>query len=316
MSLTVEVVEIVEEAIGIKSFRLARVDGMPLGPYEAGAHVDVVGPTNVTAQYSLCSPPHQGETYLVAVKLENSERGASAALHNEVRVGSQLRIGQPRTLLKVADVADRHVLLAAGIGITPMLSIAYHLHAQEAKFDLHYFARSNEEAAFVDLLRSSGFADSIHLHFGVDRETQLAALEEAVTGASDRTHVYTCGPEGFMARVTSVAGAVVSESNVHIEHFHGVVADTSADTEFEVELDDEVYVIPVDKTIAQVLEENGIEIDTSCREGVCGTCIMDVLSGSPDHRDACLTAAEKRENTSIAVCVSRALSPRISVDFQ
>lgn len=316
MLLTVEVVEIVEEAVGIKSFRLARVDGAPLGPYEAGAHVDVVGPTNVTAQYSLCSPPHQGETYLVAVKLENSERGASAALHHAVRVGSKLRISQPRTLLKVADGADRHVLLAAGIGITPMLSIAYHLQVRGAKFDLHYFARSNEEAAFMDLLRSNGFADSIHLYFGVDRDTQFIALQASVTGASDLTHVYACGPEGFMARLMSVAEAAVPESNIHIEHFRGVEDDASTNTEFEVELDGEVYAIPADRTIAQVLEANGIDIDTSCREGVCGTCIMDVLSGTPDHRDACLTASEKRENTSMAVCVSRALSPRISVDFQ
>lgn len=313
----VRVAEVLEETSNIKSFRLKRADGAPFDPYPAGAHIDVVGPTAVVRQYSLCSPPDELDEYLVAVKLEPESRGGSQALHEHVEVGQELEVSAPRNLMAVAEQADRHILVGAGIGITPMISIAYHLHRAGEDFELHYFARSADEAAFRDLLgERSGFGERVHFHFGLNREEQPAVLDRAFAGLGSDSHVYTCGPQGFMDRVLERASSIIGEENVHSEHFQASEpVDTAGDTPFEVELDDEVYEIPVGKSIVQVLGENGIEVDTTCQEGICGTCIMGVLKGEPDHRDQCMSSSEKKANDQIAACVSRANSPRLVLEL-
>lgn len=315
--LRVRVAEVLEETSNIKSFRLKRTDGAPFDPYPAGAHIDVVGPTAVVRQYSLCSPPDEPDEYVVAVKLEPESRGGSVALHDRVEVGHELEISAPRNLLEVAQDADRHVLVAAGIGVTPMISIAYHLHRAGEEFELHYFARSREEAAFCDLLSErSGFGERVHFHFGLRRHEQPGVLGRAFAGLGTASHVYTCGPQGFMERVKESAASVVPADNVHIEHFQaGEPVDTAGDMPFEVELDDEVYVVPVGQSIVQVLADNGVEVDTSCQEGICGTCIMGVLKGEPDHRDQCMSSSEKKANDQIAACVSRSNSPRLVLEL-
>lgn len=313
----VRVAEVLEETSNIKSFRLQRADGAPFDPYPAGAHIDVVGPTAVVRQYSLCSPPDDLDDYVVAVKLEPESRGGSQALHDHVEVGHELEISAPRNLLSVAGGADRHILVAAGIGVTPMISIAYHLHRRGEEFELHYFARSREEAAFCELLeKRSGFGERVHFHFGLQRDQQPAVLDGAFAGLSAAAHVYTCGPQGFMGRVRDSAASVIPEDNVHIEHFQaGEPADTDSDVPFEIELDDEVYEVPVGKSIVQVLADRGVEVDTSCQEGICGTCIMGVLKGEPDHRDQCMSSSEKKANDQIAACVSRSKSPRLVLEL-
>lgn len=313
----VRVAEVLEETSNIKSFRLTRTDGASFDPYAAGAHIDLVGPTAVMRQYSLVSPPYEADSYIVAVKREADSRGGSAALHDQIEVGDELEISAPRNLMEVAKDADRHVLVAAGIGVTPMISIAYHLHREGEQFELYYFARSREEAAFTDLLQErSGFGDHVHIHFGLSRDEQPAVLEQAFAPLTAGSHVYTCGPEGFMDRVRDIAGQKVSEDNVHIEHFQvGDLVDTDEDMTFEVELDSgEVFEVPPGRSIVDVLANNGIEVDTSCREGICGTCVMGVLEGVPDHRDHCLSTSEKKANDQMATCVSRAKSPRLVLE--
>lgn len=315
--LKVRVAEVLAETSNIKSFRLKRADGTPFDPYPAGAHIDIVGPTAVVRQYSLCSPPDELDDYVVAVKLEAASRGGSAALHAQVDVGQELEISAPRNLLSVAQDADRHVLVAAGIGVTPMISIAYYLHRAGKEFELHYFARSRAEAAFCDLLEdNSGFGDRVHFHFGVARDEQPNVLHGTFNDLTPASHVYTCGPQGFMERIRESALAVVPDDNIHIEHFQaGEPFDSAGDSEFEVEIDDEIYAVPVGQSIVQVLSDNGVEVDTSCQEGICGTCIMGVLSGVPDHRDQCMSNSEKKANDQIAACVSRAKSPRLVLEL-
>ncbi len=313
----VRVAEVLEETSMIKSFRLQRTDGAPFDPYPAGAHIDIVGPTDVVRQYSLCSPPDTSDDYLVAVKLEPESRGGSEALHRQVTVGHELDISAPRNLLNVVTDADSHVLVAAGIGVTPMISIAHHLHRAGKDFQLHYFARSREEAAFCDLLsEKSGFGHRVHFHFGLKREDQPSVLRAAFEDLTSSCHVYTCGPEGFMQRVQELAAAVLPEDNIHIEHFQaGTPVDAADDGPFEVELEGEVYEVPVGKSIVEVLAENDVEVDTTCQEGICGTCIMGVLKGEPDHRDQCMSASEKKANDQIAACVSRAKSARLVLEL-
>ncbi|MER5748865.1 PDR/VanB family oxidoreductase [Streptomyces sp. NPDC002088] len=316
MSLGVRVAEVTEVTPQIRTLRLIREDGAAFAPYEAGAHIDVTGPTGVLRQYSLCSPPDEPSSLLIAVKREPDSRGGSAALH-EVSAGDRVEIGEPRNLLSLAAGADRHILVAGGIGITPLLSMAYELHARSSDFELHYFARSREDAAFVDLLeRRAEFRDRVRLRFGVPRADQPALLAGVAQGLTPVSHVYTCGPQGFMDQVTSVFAAVVGAEHVHVEHFVATEVDTSGDRPFTVELDTgEVFEVPVGKSILAVLEENGLEVFKSCEEGICGSCVSGVLDGTPDHRDHCLSVADKASGTQIALCVSRALSEKLVVEL-
>ncbi|WP_308816477.1 PDR/VanB family oxidoreductase [Pseudonocardia alni] len=313
-TIPVRVADVVDEADGIRSLRLVRPDGLPFGPHRAGAHVDVVGPTGVLRQYSLCGPPDDAASLLIAVKRERSSRGGSAALH-EVAPGDELHIGAPRNLLGVDPDADRHVLVAGGIGVTPLLGMAHALHRAGADFTLHYFARSRSEAAFADLLET-GFAGRVRLHLGVPRSEHAAVLGPVAAGLGPGAAVYTCGPEGFMDGVRAVFAPVVGDDRVHVERFTAIEVDTTGDTAFTVALDTgEEFEVPADRSILEVLTDNGIEVFRSCEEGVCGSCVSGVVEGVPEHRDSCLSAADRAAGDQIALCVSRARTPRLVVEL-
>ncbi|TPQ21092.1 PDR/VanB family oxidoreductase [Streptomyces sporangiiformans] len=304
-----------DETDTIKVLRLVRSDGAALAPYPAGAHIDVTGPTGITRPYSLCGPPDDTGAYTIAVKREANSRGGSQALHDKTEPGTPLTVGAPRQLFGLARDAVEHRLVAAGIGITPLLAMAYELHGRGAEFRLHYVARSRAEAAFGGLLERSGFADRTVFHFGLGRAAAGEALAAALAGLPAGAHVYTCGPQSFMDRVTALAARSVPGEQIHSELFQ---ADEPSDAGevFDVELDTgEVYAVPSGKSIAEVLEENGVPLETSCREGICGTCVLRVVEGEPDHRDHCLTAKEKAAGDQIAACVSRAKSSRLVVEL-
>lgn len=308
--------EITAETGAVKCFRLRRSDGLPFAPYEAGAHVDVLGPSGITRQYSLCGPPDDGGAYVIAVKREECSRGGSSALHDQVVAGDELDVSEPRNLFRIEPGAARHVLVAAGIGITPLLSMAYQLRRTGAPFRLHYFASGREGAAFVPLLESAEFAADVEFHFGHGRDAQPGLLARALADASPATHVYTCGPKEFMQRVVEVATRSLPETHVHVEHFQPLEPAAEAGDAFDVELDTgEVFTVPPGRSIVDVLAEGGIEVDTSCREGICGTCVLPVLEGVPDHRDNCLTRKEKEAGDQIATCVSRARTARLVLEL-
>ena len=315
MSLLVRVAEVTSETPEIRTLRLVREDGANFTPYRAGAHIDVTGPTGVLRQYSLCSPPDDPSSLLIAVKREPDSRGGSSALH-DVAEGDHLKIGKPRSLLAIADDATEHVLIAGGIGVTPLLSIAYELWRRDAHFTLHYFARSREKMAFRQLLEERvEFAKRVKLYCGVPRSERTALLAEAAASLPQTAHAYTCGPAQFMEQVASIFTPVVGKDHVHMEHFAPEAFDTGGDSPFTVEVDDETYEVPPGKSILEVLEENGIEVFKSCQEGICGSCVSGVLSGIPDHRDHCLSPADRASNKEIALCVSRAKSDRLAIEL-
>lgn len=275
----------------------------------------MTGPTGTTRPYSLCGPPEDTGAYTIAVKREENSRGGSQALHDKVEVGTQLAVSAPRQLLGLAPEAGEHHLVAAGIGITPLLAMAYELDAHGAEFRLHYVARDRAEAAFADLIERGAFADRAVFHFGLGREATAEVLAADLAALPADAHVYTCGPQGFMDKVVAFATRTLPEDHVHRELFQAGELPTGGES-FEVELDTgEVYTVPPDKSIADVLEENGVPLETSCREGICGTCVLQVIEGEPDHRDHCLTAKEKAAGEQIAACVSRAKSPRLVVEL-
>jgi vanillate O-demethylase ferredoxin subunit len=315
--MKVRIERIVDEALDIRSFRLVRSDGQPLDSYEPGAHVDLTGPTGVTRQYSLCSPPQDRRAYLVAVKKEAQSRGGSLALHEQVEEGMELEMGAPRNLFRLDPTATEHVLFAAGIGVTPLLSMAYRLAESGQPYRLHYFARSPEYAAFSTLLAST-FAANVQFHYGVEPADMDAALTDSLSQAGSTAHVYTCGPAPFMNKVVEVAARSRCDDFIHLEHFQAdPAANTGPSGSFEVELASSGVVlhVPADSSLVDVLQAHGCDIDTECREGICGTCIVEVLDGVPEHRDNCLSNKEKAGNKQICACVSRALSARLVLDL-
>jgi vanillate O-demethylase ferredoxin subunit len=315
--MKVRIERIVDEALDIRSFRLVRSDGQPLDSYEPGAHVDLTGPTGVTRQYSLCSPPEDRRAYLVAVKKEAQSRGGSLALHEQVEEGMELEMGAPRNLFRLDPTATEHVLFAAGIGVTPLLSMAYRLAESGQPYRLHYFARSPEYAAFSTLLAST-FAANVQFHYGVEPTDMDAALTDSLSQAGSTAHVYTCGPAPFMNKVVEVAARSRCDDFIHLEHFQAdPAANAGPSGSFEVELASSGVVlhVPADSSLVDVLQAHGCDIDTECREGICGTCIVEVLDGVPEHRDNCLSNKEKAGNKQICACVSRALSARLVLDL-
>ncbi|MCS5480907.1 PDR/VanB family oxidoreductase [Corynebacterium sp. YIM 101645] len=309
----VTVTDIVYETPSIVSIYLALPDGTPIGHYVPGAHIDVEGPTAITRQYSLCGRPDGDDAYVVAVKREEASRGGSEALHT-LKVGDTLKISEPRNLIGIEEEASHHILIAGGIGITPMHSMARYMDVRGISFELHYFASSEEEAAFLPILREK-CPEKLHTHLGISREEQTAVLQEVVKNAPEGSHAYLCGPEGFMEKVTTILSTRFTDEEIHFENFHAAEIDESGNTAFVVELEGEEYDIPADRSIVEVLNENGAEIDTSCEEGICGTCIMSVLQGTPEHRDNVLTKGEREANETMAVCVSRTRDPKLVLDY-
>ncbi|WP_175876921.1 PDR/VanB family oxidoreductase [Burkholderia sp. BCC0097] len=314
---------LIDAAQDIRCFRVSRVDGQPFDAYEPGAHIDVTAPCGITRQYSLCGNPDERGSYLFAVKKEAQSRGGSRSLHDDVSVGAELSIGTPRNLFRLTDDASEHVLIAAGIGITPLLSMAYALHKRGARYRLHYFARSREHAAFVDALSAEPFASHVTFHYGVEPDALAAELRRCVESIDPTAHVYTCGPGPFMDAVVTAAAERIPEDAIHLERFaaepsEAVTAANAAPAKgFEVRLQrsgQSVRVAP-DTSIVDALARIGIEVDTSCGEGVCGTCMVPVLDGEPDHRDHCLSKAERASNTVICCCVSRARSAVLVLDL-
>ena len=308
-----------EEAHGVRSFSVSRLDGQPFDIYEPGAHIDVTSPSGITRQYSLCGDPARRDAHVFAVKKEAQSRGGSRSLHDEVAIGSELSIGAPRNLFRLEEGASEHILIGAGIGITPLLSMAYRLVAIDARFTLHYFARSETHAAFLPLLARAPFDKHVNLHFGVGREALSDRLDTCLCEAETNAHVYTCGPAPFMDIVVDTAQKRLPADAIHLERFK---AEPQAQPErsldiFDVQLASTGQTVRVDAStsIVDALASIGIEVDTSCGEGVCGTCMVDVVSGEPEHRDHCLSKAERASNSVICCCVSRSRSPVLVLDL-
>ncbi len=304
------------EAQGILSFELADPDDGPLPAFEAGAHADVHLPGGLVRSYSLAGDPRDPGHWLLGVLNEPQGRGGSRALHERVRVGDLLEVGPVRNAFPLAPQAGHSLLLAGGIGITPIKAMAHTLSARGQSFELHYCARSPRHAAFLDELVSLVPPDRLNLHFdGGDpaRGLDIAALLRA---PADGTHLYYCGPAGFM-QACAGASAHWAAGTVHCEHFEAPAPAPSALPEggFEVHLVRSGMTLQVgpDQTIVRAIELTGKRVPTSCLSGLCGACKVDYLEGEVDHRDYILDDAER--SRCLTVCVSRARGASLSLDL-
>ncbi|TXH37662.1 MAG: oxidoreductase [Rhodospirillaceae bacterium] len=318
--LQVRVARIWQEAGGIKGFELVSQDGQALPPFTAGAHIGVHLPNGVIRHYSMCNDPGEGNRYELGVLKSLDSRGGSNFMHDQVKVGDLLKIDAPRNNFQLKLDAETYILIAGGIGVTPLLSMARALNRTGRSYRLYYCTRTAEMTAYRDLLAQSDFAGKIEfVHDGGDpkKGLDLAMLLREVP-ANGR--IYCCGPSGLMAAVKASAAHWPSD-RVHFEAFSASPelrpAEAGPDQAFEVELASSGKVLSVgaDESLLNVLRDNGIFIPSACEEGICGTCIVNVLEGEPDHRDQILTDEERAANNCMTVCCSRAKTPRLKLDL-
>ncbi|VWB06162.1 ferredoxin [Burkholderia lata] len=308
---------VADEANGIRSYELATEDGAALPAYEPGAHVAVHLENGITRQYSLYEAAGLRKTYRIAVLKDPASRGGSRFLHEQVGVGERVRISGPYNHFPMTAGATSSLLIAGGIGITPILSMAARLFSEGQPFALHYCARREQDAAFVDLLRCGvPFAAHVHLHFDGGDPGKGLDVRSLLSGVTEGRHLYCCGPGGLMNAVEAAASHWPA-GTVHFERFAAETADAAENTAFRIhlcksglDLD-----VPADKSVLQVLKHAGFDISTVCEQGVCGACLTDVVDGVPEHRDQILTDDEKRANDVMAVCCSRSRSPRLVLDL-
>jgi vanillate O-demethylase ferredoxin subunit len=317
-ALFVRVTRKAAEAEDICTFELASADGTPLPSFSAGSHIDVQVPGGLTRQYSLCNDPAETHRYLIGVLRDAASRGGSAAMHAQVHEGSLLSISPPKNHFALAHHAPRHLLLAGGIGVTPILCMAERLAATGADFEMHYATRSRARTAFFGRIRQAPFADRVRFHFDDGAPEQKLDLAALLAERTAGTHLYVCGPQGLMDAVLGAARAGGwDEQRLHYEFFGADVQPRAGDGAFEVRLASSGRVIRVsaEQSVLAALADAGVIVPSSCEQGVCGTCLTRVIDGVPDHRDQYLLPEEQAANDQFLPCCSRARSARLVLDL-
>jgi len=304
-----------QTAIGITAFELAALDGKHLPTFQPGAHIDVHLPNGLTRQYSITNGPGELLSYAIGVKRDLASKGGSEALIDTVREGDVLAISEPRNNFPLRRDTTRTVLIAGGIGITPILSMARFLAKSDLPYELHYIVRSQDQVAFSDQLDRLGA--NVTLHVGLAREAVAQTIKHTLRAHSFAQHVYICGPGSLLETVRTTATELGwPDEAVHYEYFRNdrVIDDSSA---FEVELARSALTlhVPSGRTILEIMREAGLQVSSSCEQGACGTCLTGVLEGTPEHQDVYLNDSEKRANNCMMTCVSRSLTPRLVLDI-
>lgn len=314
--IEVRVVQKVMEAVDICSLELHSVTGEPLPAFSAGAHIDL-HVDGFVRQYSLCNNPSERHCYQVAVLRDPNSRGGSAAVHERLAPSRTLKISAPRNHFSLQQDAPHTLLLAAGVGVTPILSMAERLADSGAAFTMHYCTRSRDRTAFRRRLEQSAFATSVHFHFDEDGPERRLDLAEVLRAAPAGTHLYTCGPAGFLSHVLQTAREQGwPEERLHHEYFSAAPSALPQGAfEICIASSGKRHVVAAGETVVEALAREGITVPVSCGQGVCGTCLTGVLSGVPDHRDMFLTAEEQSRNNQFAPCCSRAHSTSLTLDL-
>lgn len=299
-------------ADGIWLFELVDPAGGDLPPFEAGGHIPVATPSGAMRHYSLSNDPAERHRYQVAVKLEPQSRGGSRSMVEDVAIGDVLKVEEPGNDFPLADAPD-YLLIAGGIGITPILSMARQLTRDGKPFKLVYCTRAAEQTAFLDVLESGALKGEITIHHDGGDPDRLFDFWDLLENPS-KTHVYCCGPKPLMEEVRGMTGHW-PESALHFEDFQPVERVRAEDRAFKVTLacSGKVVDVPADCTILEALRVAGIRTTSSCESGTCGTCKTGLLDGTPDHRDMVLMDEEKADH--IMICVSRSTEGDLVLDL-
>jgi vanillate O-demethylase ferredoxin subunit len=304
----------------IKAFTLRRPDGRALPALEPGAHIQLklllANGTAAVRAYSPVNPAPAPHHYEIAVQREAGGRGGSAYLHDRVEPGDRLRAAAPRNEFALAPDANDHLLIAGGIGITPLLAMHRALAGAGARHELHYVARAPELMAYRDEVAAPDAAGARLYFDGGDpgRGPDVAALMAAPMPGR---HVYVCGPRGLIdAVIEQGRRAGWAPDHIHFELFTEAEARTG-DQPIEVELrrSGRTITVPADRTVLDAVLAAGVDAMFDCRRGECGVCTTDVIEGAPEHRDYYLTDKEKAAGKQICICISRARGKRLVLDL-
>ncbi|WP_128376330.1 PDR/VanB family oxidoreductase [Streptomyces cavernae] len=303
-------------ADGVVSLTLRRPDGQPLPSWAPGAHIDLFLEGGLIRQYSLCGSPSDPGAWQIAVLREPQGRGGSSYVHERLTQGAVVRARGPRNNFPLRP-APRHLFIAGGVGITPLLPMVEAAAAAGTDWRLLYGGRTRSSMAFLDRLAPHG--DRVLVR--PQDEYGLLDLAEFLGTPREGTLVHACGPEPLLQAVRERC-ADWPPGTLGIERFAPVPAGATtdgpnSDTPFDVVLAraGRTLTVPPDRSVLEVLMEAGVPVDYSCQEGTCGTCETDVLDGEPDHRDSLLAEDERASGDTMLICVSRACGPRLVLDL-
>lgn len=291
----------------IDLFEIVSRDGKSLPSFEAGAHIDITVTPQFIRQFSLASDPADCGKYLVGILREDQGRGGSIKIHQMLRPGVPVVISQPRNHFPVAKDCQRHLLMAGGIGVTPLIAMGHELSRAGADFALYYKARTRAQAAFIPELQRASWANRVHFHFSDENRLNIAdVLGDYRAG----DHLYTCGPAEFMDAVYAAAAENGwQEDALHREYFSVPEGAQYVNHSFTLTLQTSglTVAVPEDKNATTALKEAGIHIDVKCSDGLCGVCKTAYADGEIDHRDYVLSKAQRASH--VILCCSRAKEP-------
>ncbi|HHG8772964.1 TPA: 2Fe-2S iron-sulfur cluster-binding protein [Raoultella planticola] len=316
--IPVSVKEINPNGLGNLSLKLIPAAGKILPGYSAGAHIDIMIPGIGPRQYSLCGMPDHRQSYEVCVKLDALSSGGSRYLHHELKPGDPLTISRPRNHFPLPP-ARRYLLLAGGIGMTPLLAMAEEIAQQQLDFEIHYYVATARHVAFAARLEQLSAAGNVVIHCSDEGDSLRRRIPACLTVPEADTAVIACGPDGFIQRLQDMMPIYGWQAaQFFFERFTpGGPNNEAENNSFYIELassGQRLQVAP-EQTIAQVLLHARVEVMLSCEQGICGSCITDVIDGIPEHRDCVLTAEEKASNSQITLCCSRSKTPVLVLDL-
>lgn len=299
--------------VAVMEFESATAKALP--SIEAGSHIDVHLPNGMVRQYSLCQNPSQKGLFRLGILRDPKSRGGSVSAFDDLKDGMQIQVSEPKNLFPLVK-AKHSVLIGGGIGITPLITMAYQLAQEGASFELHYCGSSPETCAFVDEIKNGTLATFTQFHFKSEGASHRDFFQDAIQNIDPDSHIYTCGPNGFMDWVINLATSQnFPTDQIHKEYFQVDVETGGNAFEVVAQQSGKIIMVNAEETILQALAREGIEIEMSCEQGVCGTCMCDVIEGEPDHRDVYFTDEEKASNEQILVCCSRSKSARLVLDI-
>ncbi|MGH8436279.1 MAG: PDR/VanB family oxidoreductase [Pseudomonas sp.] len=314
----VQVSAITREAEGILTFALSGLQNEALPAFSAGSHIDVLVPNGFVRQYSLCNDSSETHRYLIGVLHDPTSRGGSKGMHELLQEGDQLHISTPKNHFALVEDASKSLLLAGGIGITPLLCMAERLSHTGGDFEMHYCTRTLQRTAFYERIRSGSFVSKVAFHFDQEGPESRLNINDILAAQPGNCHLYVCGPKGFMDAMLNAAKTFGWPGDrLHYEFFSAEVVHEDGDSPFEVKLFSSGMVIQVqsDQTVVQALAGAGVDLPTSCEQGVCGTCLTRIIEGVPDHRDMFLTPEEQAKNDQFLPCCSRAQTSMLLLDL-
>ncbi|MEM9895716.1 MAG: fatty acid desaturase [Bacteroidota bacterium] len=315
--LSLIVAEVEEVAKGIKTFRFVSPDNTALPAFEAGAHIQIKLPSGKIRSYSLVNAPHEKNFYQIAVKREDKFGSGSVELHDQVEPGTLLEVKPPKNNFTLYENANRYVLIAGGIGITPMISMAHRLTELEKPFEFHVCSKRVDEIPFQYELKNWSFAPCVEFHLDKNKRSTLP-INTALADAKADSLIYMCGPSGFMEFVHTEALLRGWKKNQIIQESFSAPSSKNQDNKaFDIQLtkSNKSLSVAADETIIDALLKNNVKIEYSCLQGTCGSCITNISHGSIDHRDAVLSEQEKCDGKLICPCVSRAVGDKLELQL-